>query len=94
MFNRLKYSGSVKRVLDKIQENFSHLFKVTTFAGHRINFSRSIDEIRPYTSIFDLILVCTYDFPSKNFDKWLSPIHWLVENIEFYKKAADQLGVP
>lgn len=94
LFNRLKYKGPVKRVLDTIKSDFSHLYKMITFAGHRISFTKNYDELKPYLDIFDKILVCTYDYPNKTFDRWLSPLHWFNENIQFYTKAAEDFKLP
>ena len=94
LFNRLKYRGPVKTVLDTIKSEFGDLYKVITFAGHRISFSKSYDELKPYIDTFDKILVCTYDYPSKTFDRWLSPIHWFNENVDYYAKAAADFNVP
>lgn len=94
LFNRLKYKGPVKSVLDAIKDGFSHLYKVITFAGHRISFTKSYEELKPYIEVFDKILVCTYDYPSKTFDRWLSPLSWFNENVDYYAKAAVDFQVP
>jgi len=93
LFNRLKYSGPVKKCLDTIEEKFSHLYKVITFSGYRISITKSIQEVEPYLRIFNKILVCTYDYPNKTFDKWLGPVGWVSDNIEFYLSVASKLNV-
>lgn len=93
LLNRLKYSGPVKKMLDSIKSKFPNLFRVITFAGYRISLTKSIEQIQPFLDIFQKILVCTYDYPNKTFDRWLSPIAWFEENGEFYSEVADKLKV-
>lgn len=93
LLNRIKYTGAVKKFLLAINTEMAHLFKVVTFAGYRISVTKNLDEIRPYLDIFERILVCTYDFPNKTFDRWLAPLNWVDENIQFYSHVADSLNV-
>lgn len=93
LLNRLKYSGPVKKMLDAIKSQFSDLYRVITFAGYRISLTKSTEQMQPFLDIFDKILVCTYDFPNKTFDRWLAPISWFEENAAFYAEVADKLKV-
>ncbi len=88
LLNRLKYTGATKKMLDSLHDELGHLYKVVTFAGYRLSITKSIDQIVPYLDIFDKILVCTYDYPNKSFDRWLAPLKWVSENVDFYKQVA------
>ena len=92
LLNRLKYTGATKKMLDTIREELGHLYNVVTFAGYRLSITKSIDQIAPYLDIFAKVLVCTYDYPNKSFDRWLAPLKWVSENIEFYKQVAAETG--
>jgi len=89
MLNYLKFKSGTKKFLTQLNYTFSHLTKFVTFAGTRIHISTKKEEIEPYASIFDKILICTYDYPRG----WLSPMEWYRKNGEFYSKMASELDL-
>lgn len=92
LLNRLKYKGPVKTLLDKIETDMGKeqgYYNAVTFAGYRISITQAKEEIAPYLRVFSRILVCTYDYPNKTFDRWLAPISWVSDNLSFYTEIAN-----
>lgn len=89
LLNYVKYRTAVKEFLEILEFEFEKFTRFITFSGTRIQITKDLEEIRPYTKIFHKIIVCTYNYPRG----WLSPLPWVQENINYYQGVAKELDL-